>query len=569
MNHQPLLSAVTVTAAVLLPALFSGAVAAATVSGTVTTGDAVPLASVMVTLRDERGLAESVFTDAAGHFRLDTALAGKLALRVRKRYYDDVLQDLTLAADDVRDLALELAPLTDPKALSDAAPSLSHFSRIAFDADETAPFSRGNFARDCLSCHSLGNSFTRWPRPAASWVPTVQRMHGYFGNADMAFVERRAELLAAAFDGTPLDHYPAQPDEPALAGTRIYQFPLPGTVVPHDAEFDHVNGHIYSSEMFAGEILETNLETGTTRHFKLPADGLPPGGAFTQNGLPVPYGLTTPRAPHSLAQGPDGRWYLTDSIGAALTVFDPKTEAFESHPLGAGALYPHTVRVAPGGVVWFTIAFTDQVGRFDPQTKDMKVITLPKTASLSAPAGAVPYGIDVNPKDGSVWYAKLASDKIGRIDPETLAVTEIDSPVRAPRRQRFDRAGYLWIAGFSDGSIARFDPASGDATIYKLPVIAPGEIPAPYALAIDPVNQDVWVNDTMLDVAWRFIPAEERFITYPMPLRGTYTRDFTFTDKGWVCTSNNPIPAAALEGGMPESICIDTGDRASTALAGK
>jgi hypothetical protein len=44
-------------------------------------------------------------------------------------------------------------------------------------------------------------------------------------------------------------------------------------------------------------------------------------------------------------------------------------------------------------------------------------------------------------------------------------------------------------------------------------------------------------------------------------LRGTYSRDFTFTDKGWACTSNNPIPAAALEGGIPELICIDAGDQ--------
>jgi hypothetical protein len=70
----------------------------------------------------------------------------------------------------------------------------------------------------------------------------------------------------------------------------------------------------------------------------------------------------------------------------------------------------------------------------------------------------------------------------------------------------------------------------------------------------------VWVNDTMLDLVWRFLVAEERFIAYPMPLRGTYTRDFTFTDKGWACTSNNPIPAPALEGGVPELICIDPGD---------
>jgi len=123
--------------------------------------------------------------------------------------------------------------------------------------------------------------------------------------------------------------------------------------------------------------------------------------------------------------------------------------------------------------------------------------------------------------------------------------------VRGPRRQRFDANGMLWVAEFSDGAIARIDTARWDVRICKLPVAAAGEIPAPYALAVHPVTQDIWINDTMLDVAWRFIPAEEAFVTYPLPLTPTYTRDFTFTDKGWACTANNPIPAASLEGGVP------------------
>ena len=136
---------------------------------------------------------------------------------------------------------------------------------------------------------------------------------------------------------------------------------------------------------------------------------------------------------------------------------------------------------------------------------------------------------------------------------------EYDSPVRAPRRQRFDAAGTLWVAGFSDGALAKIDVDTWTSTVYPLPVYAPGEIPAPYAVAVHPHTQEIWINDTMLDVAWRFLPNEERFVAYPMPLRGTYTRDFTFTDAGWACTANNPIPAPALEGGVPELICIDPG----------
>ena len=91
----------------------------------------------------------------------------------------------------------------------------------------------------------------------------------------------------------------------------------------------------------------------------------------------------------------------------------------------------------------------------------------------------------------------------------------------------------------------------------KLPVFAEGEIPAPYALSVNPKTQEVWVNDTMLDLVWRFLPKEERFVAYPLPMKGTYTRDVTYTKDGWACTANNPIPPAALEGNVPELICID------------
>lgn len=47
----------------------------------------------------------------------------------------------------------------------------------------------------------------------------------------------------------------------------------------------------------------------------------------------------------------------------------------------------------------------------------------------------------------------------------------------------------------------------------------------------------------------------------PMPLRGTYTREISFTEDGTVCMSNNPTPIEALEGGVAQIICIDPDTR--------
>ncbi len=543
--------------------------AAGIVSGHVTDNAGTPIAGAIISLQSNaRGITDSVYSDQQGGYALESDLAGELQLRVRKRYFNDHTQALSFTATTNAKVEAKLSAVSDPQKLSDEHPALSHFSLIDFDENEKALFSRANFARDCLSCHQLGNRFTRWPRSAEGWVPSVQRMHGYLANADAAPIKERAELLAKSFDGKLATSKPVVPVDPLIFTAKLREWRLDGTVVPHDAEFVHTTGKIYISEMFAGEVLETDLKTGATKRFKLPADGLPPGGAFTQMGLPAPYGLTVARAPHSLTEGRDGKIYLTDSIGAAVTAFDPKTRAFENFQVGNGALYPHTVRADADGVIWFSISFSDQIGRFDPKTKTMNVIKLPSAPSLSIMGTSVPYGVAIHPRDGGVWYARLASDKIGRIDPKTLEVTEYDSPVRAPRRQRFDAAGYLWVAGFSDGSLAKINVDEWSAKIYALPIYAPGEIPAPYALAVHPRTQEVWVNDTMLDLVWRFLPDQQRFVAYPMPLRGTYTRDFTFTNEGYACTTNNPIPAPALEGGVPELICIDPGADDAVALSG-
>lgn len=540
-----------------LAAAAASTAGAGVVSGTVRDAQGNGVTGAMVTISDvKRGLGETVYTDSTGRFSLKTDLQGALTLRVRKLYFQDAQKDIALAANASAAENFSLSAATGEQEISDSLPAISHFSKIAF---EDGAFSRAQFARDCLSCHQIGNSFTRWARPVDGWMPTVQRMHGYLGNGDENNMRHRAELLSKAFDGSPSKSRPIYPIDPALYKAKVRQIRLDDAGVPHDAEFSARDGKIYTVDMFTDMVLVTDPKTGATERYPETADGLPPGGKFTQMGMAVPYGLSISRAPHSLAEGQDGRFYLTESIGGSIGAFDPRTKTYEHYDVGSGAVYPHSIRVDRQGVVWFTVAFSNQIGRFDPKSKKMDVLKLPDTKSTGAACCAVPYGIDVHPGDGGIWYTKLFSDKIGRIDPATLEIKEFDSPVKGPRRQRFDAKGTLWIAGFSDGLIAKVDTTTMAARLYALPILAPGEITAPYALAVHPKTQEVWVNDTMTDAVYRFVPSEERFITYPMPLRGTYTRDFTFTDQGWACTSNNPIPAAALEGTTAELLCIDTG----------
>lgn len=157
------------------------------------------------------------------------------------------------------------------------------------------------------------------------------------------------------------------------------------------------------------------------------------------------------------------------------------------------AAYPHTIRVDTKGIVWFTLTGSEQVGRLDPEAGEFTIINLPTRTPHGFAGTTQPYGIDISPVDGAVWYGRLFADIIGRIDPQTLEITEYESPVSGPRRMHFDDSGTLWVTGYSEGKLARI----------------------------------------------------------------TYTRDMTFTADGKICTSNNPLPAAALEGGVLQILCID------------
>jgi streptogramin lyase len=554
-----------VVAAVLAPL----AACAGTLTGQVRGDDGKVIAGALVTLTDTaRGVGESAYTDAVGRYSLKAGkISGRLALRVRQPYFRDVLQEVELAATQRLRRDIGMQAMSDAAEISASLPAAYHFGSIRFQEGTT--FARDHFQRDCLTCHQVGNDITRIARNAESWESTIERMHRYLGNFDAGLRAQRAQLLADAFDGQPIKVRPQFAFDPAIARAHITQYRLDKAQLPHDAEVSPSDGLVYIADQFGDQLIVTDLRSGESRYFPVAHEGMLVGGKFARLGIPAlgDAAARLYRGPHSLAIGPDGRWYTTDTFATNIGVFNPKTWSWEqSYEIPDGvrspSLYPHTIRVDRGGKVWFTLAFSEQVGRLDPVTRKIDVIDLPPGKSLGVASGTVPYGLDVDPRDGSVWYARLWADRIGRIDPVTLQVTEFDSPVKGPRRLRFGSDGTLWLTGYSDGVIAEIRTAGTapfSSKVHALPEFAPGYRPAAYALAVAPGSRYVWVNETMTDRLYRFDSKRQRWTVYPLPLRGTYTREISFTKAGEVCTSNNPFPVGALEGGVAELICIDPG----------
>ena len=260
----------------------------------------------------------------------------------------------------------------------------------------------------------------------------------------------------------------------------------------------------------------------------------------------------------------------------------------------AEGYYPHTLRFDRKGRIWYTMAASNHVGMFEPATGAQRHVRLPartwaqaavlrllpmmlwldeqvdlrsRTSGEGSGNGftmPVPYGIDIAP-DGGVWFSQLNENRIGRIEPETLEVELFETPFPAPRRLRFDAKGTLWIPSFSAGSVAAFDPKSGRYNEFELP-IRPLAGETPYALAVNPVTNDVWICGTNSDTLIRFEVGAKRFTVYPLPTRVTYTREIDFDALGRVWTSNSNSPAWQIEGGQPRVLRLDPDPAATAAL---
>jgi len=442
-----------------------------------------------------------------------------------------------------------------------------------------------------VRAHYFLDSSKRRPRTKEEWRAVVNRMEGYLVLITTSDKESITENLHVTFSGTPVSTVQTRDVSPALAKARIEEWVAgDGLSFIHDADVGH-DGRLYGVDEGHDIIWELNTKTGELLKVNLPAVDLPVGGKFS--GLALPIGVFTGKhGPHSLAEGDDGRLWITNSLSSRLMAYTAETNTFETFDIAADTLYLHTIRKGQKGRLWFTVVASNQVGRFDPQTNQLDLLDLPANGTVRwltdafMPAlmriGAYfprqnvplqmsphswagqgrsvlnfPYGIDVHPVDGSIWYAKLYANKLGRIDPETLDIVEFDTPAAGPRRPRFAPNGILWIPGFDSGELLSFNPETEKFTAYPLPVLAPGEYETPYAVNVQPQTGLVWITSNMSDRIFSFDPATENFNSYPLPTRVSFLRDMVFTEDGKICSSNSNLPAYAIEGGFGGFICLD------------
>jgi len=569
---------------------------AATVTVTDTAGQ--PLATVMV--RERRadgpnldtsdngyqapGVARAVapeitrFSDATG--RVEFADRSEpMEYLVRKPGYQDLALKPPL---EQRELAVTLQPETDPLKLAEAKPASSWLGALDLGDRDT----RLHFQTQCTFCHQQGNSFIRMERTPQEWSTIVQRMMRYGSRLSSQDQQALPERLSAGYrklrENAALVPDPL-PWSPTLAGTTITEWPL-GDIFSqvHDMLYA-ANGLAYVADNIQDRLYEVDPRTNRVTVYKIPhREGERNGGLLAGRLRDFPKHDSTSNA-HSLAESRvDGHIFITPSAQRRLVEFDPETKAFTLHEMEEG-FYPHTIRVDQKDRVWFTVALSNQIAMFDRQTKRFTMYDLPtrglrewlnvrligfifKLMSWGVPLAnwlpvdrqatgtPLPYGIDITP-DGKVWFARLHTDEIGSIDPDSGKLTMYATPFKGPRRLRTDAEGKLWITAFPESAIVRFDPATSQFTRFDLP-LEPRGGDTPYALNVDRPRGIVWVNGNQSDSLYTFDIASETWQQLPMPRRVTFTRDVEFEPDGTAWTAIAHFPGWHVEDGQSTLIRV-------------
>jgi virginiamycin B lyase len=556
--------------------------------GTIVTSGKLPVSGAMITaFNADKTRKITVYSHPDGSYRLPISFTGEISVRARTPYFSDKTREVTIADGGNLVLDIMMERMSDPQNISESLPASAHAAALKWPKDTD----RATFISQCNFCHQMGNALTRRPRVKEEWDAVIDRMEGYLIFVTNNDKERIASNLHETFNGEPVRTVQTWDVSPNLANARIEEW-VAGDALSfiHDADVGH-DGRLYGVDEGHDIIWELDTGTGEILQVKLPDVDLPVGGKFS--GLALPIGVFTGKhGPHSMAEGNDGRLWITNSLSSRLMAYTAETNIFETFDIAADTLYLHTIRTDPEGRLWFTVVASNQVGRFDPETRQLDLLDLPANGAARWLTDAImpalmrigawfprknipiklshhgwtglgrnvmgfPYGIDVNPIDGSIWYAKLYANKLGRIDPETLEIIEFDTPAIGPRRPRFAPNGILWVPGFDSGELVSFDPNTEKFRAYPLPTLAPNEYETPYALNVHPQTGLVWITSNMSDRIFSFDPKTESFTSYPLPTRVSFLRDMVFTEDGKVCSSNSNLPAYAIEGGLGGFICLD------------
>jgi len=235
--------------------------------------------------------------------------------------------------------------------------------------------------------------------------------------------------------------------------------------------------------------------------------------------------LKTPGSgPHGLIADKEGNIWYTGNAKAHIGKLNPKTGEVTEYPMpDPAARDPHTPIFDPKGILWFTVQLGNFVGKVDPATGKV-------TLKQSPTPNSAPYGMRLDSK-GNPWYSEFRTNKVARINPDTMEITEFTLPQGArPRRLAIAPDDRVYYSDYARGYLGRLDPKTGKTEEWPSPG---GPRSMPYAILAMPVGT-MWYSESDIqpNTRVRFDPKDNSFMKWPIPSGGGVLRHFVATKDG-------------------------------------
>ncbi len=288
---------------------------------------------------------------------------------------------------------------------------------------------------------------------------------------------------------------------------------------PHDPA-EGPDGSLWYTGIMSNTIGRLDPKTGNIKEYRLPAQD---------------------SGPHGLAFDRNGYIWFTANYKGYIGKLDTVTGKVTEYPMpDKSARDPHSLVIDRKGIIWFTVQRGNFVGRLDPATGHIRLKSSPTPNSL-------PYGIALDSRQVP-FFCEFGTNKIGSINPETMAVTEHKLPEGSrPRRIVVDRNDIIYFTDYARGVLGRLDPVSGKVREWRSPG---GPKSKPYGITATKDGM-IWYSESGVtpNTVVRFDPRIESFSTWAIPSGGGVVRNMVTALDGnlyLACSGKNKVAVVRI-----------------------
>jgi virginiamycin B lyase len=218
----------------------------------------------------------------------------------------------------------------------------------------------------------------------------------------------------------------------------------------------------------------------------------------------VPYERTRPRDP--FAESADSVWFVGQG-GGYLGHLDVGKGEFSKVALKPGS-GPHNLIVGNDGIVWYAGNRTALIGRYDPASGEIEEIEMPDSGARD------PHTLVFDAAEENIWFTVQAGNMMGRLNIATRRVDLIRSPFDHSRPYGIKIApdGTPWVVLFGTHRLARIEPETLELTTIDLP----REDARPRRILVTSDGR-IWYGDYRGGMLGAYDPRTGQFAEWPLP----------------------------------------------------